>query len=138
VLAGRKAGRYGRDHPFEQVERTVEQGIIAPVLDHAAGVRYRRAVAAEQPAGVGERQPAHDVGKIHGDLAGERDLGAAPRDATQVLLADAEHLHHGLLDRLARDTSHMIVMGDQRNGFAFGLVGAMSPVVGLQHRQKSE
>jgi hypothetical protein len=74
MLAGRKACRYGGDHPFEQVERTVEQGIVAPVLDHAAGVRHRRAVAAEQPAGVGQRQPAHDVGEIsHAQFdAGER------------------------------------------------------------------
>jgi hypothetical protein len=43
------------------------------------------------------------VGEIHGHLAGERDLGAARGYAAQILMADAEHLHHSLLDRLARD-----------------------------------
>jgi hypothetical protein len=75
--AGKRVGMAG-DHPLEQIERAIEQGIVAPVLDHTAGVGHRRAVAAEQPAGVGQRQPAHDVGEVHGDLAGERDPGAAP------------------------------------------------------------
>jgi hypothetical protein len=85
-------------------------------------VRHRRAVAAEQTAGVGQRQSAHDVGEIQ----------AAPGYAAQILLTDAEHLHHGLLDRLARDAEHTIVRRDIAAG------GARGAIIGLQHRQKSE
>jgi len=102
-------------------------------------VRNRRPVAAEQPARVGERQPAHDVGEIHGNLAGKGDLGAPPRDAPQILLADAEHLHHGLLDGLARGVNAAVVVACCEGELAVGGArGAMGAVFDLQHRRKSE
>jgi len=42
------------------------------------------------------------VRQVHGDLARERDLGAAARKPVQILAADAEDLDHRLLDGLAR------------------------------------
>jgi hypothetical protein len=41
------------------------------------------------------------VREVHGDLARQRDLGPAAREVVQVIAADAEDLHHGLLDGFA-------------------------------------
>ena len=94
--------RQRRHRPFEQIERAVEQRVVAAVLDHGAGVSNRRAIATEELAGVGERKPAGDVGEIHGDLARQCDLRLAPAQAVQLVVGDAEDLYDRLLDRLAR------------------------------------
>ena len=61
------------------------------------------AIALEQPARRGERQPAAHVCKIHGDLPRQRNLRASARRATQIRVGNTEDLNDSLLDGLARD-----------------------------------
>ena len=42
-------------------------------------MRHRAAVTAEQAPHPGEAEAEADMGQVHGDLAGERLGGAAPR-----------------------------------------------------------
>jgi len=39
--------RQGRHGPFEEIERAIENGIVAAVLDDAAGMRNRGAITLE-------------------------------------------------------------------------------------------
>ncbi len=109
-----------RHRPLEQIERAVEQRVVAPVLDHPAGVRHGGAVAPEQFPGVGEREPASDVRQVHSDLPGKRDLGAAARQPAQVLAADAEDLDHRLLDGVARERRQTAAVLDEAQGRVLG------------------
>ena len=79
--------------------------VVAPVLDDTAGMRHRRAIAVEQRARLGERQPAADVRQVHRDLARQRHLRAPARRPPQILVGDTEDLNDGVLDGLARRQS---------------------------------
>ena len=52
--ASRGAGREQTHHAFEQLQRTVERRLLAPVFHEAAGVRHGRAVAGEEAADLGQ------------------------------------------------------------------------------------
>ena len=73
----------------------VELGIVAPVLDHAAGMRDRGPVAAEQSADLGETQATDDVRQIHGHLPGERGARRASRRRLQIADVHLEHRPDG-------------------------------------------
>ena len=104
----------GGHRPFEQIERAVEDRIVAAVLDHAAGVRDGGAITAEQPARFGEGKAATDMGEIHGHLSRQRHPGAASRGSPQVMAGDAEHLDDGLLDGFARNLAGPRVRNSRR------------------------
>jgi hypothetical protein len=88
-----------RHRPFEELEHAVEHGIVASVLDDAAGMRHRGAVAAEHEADLSEAQAAGNVREVHGDLARKRNRRLAPRRTEELGIPDTEHLRDGGLDR---------------------------------------
>jgi hypothetical protein len=49
------------DSAFQMLEPSIQFRIIAPVLDHAAGMRHRRPVAGEQRADFGKAEAADDM-----------------------------------------------------------------------------
>ncbi len=59
--------------------RCVETRIVAPVLDHAAGMRRGGAIASEQARGLRQRQPERNAREIHPGLTRQRDFRAAAR-----------------------------------------------------------
>src|SRR5215471_2482873 len=65
------------DNPFDGGDEIVEGEVVAPVLDHVAGVADGRAVAAESLADILQRNPERNVADIHGNLADVAERTAA-------------------------------------------------------------
>jgi len=65
------------DRSLQVFEPTIEVRIVTPVFDDSAGMGHGGAVAFEEPADLGQGNPASDMRQIHGNLTGERRLRRA-------------------------------------------------------------
>ena len=82
------------------LEPAVQLRIVAPVLDHAAGMRDCGPIAGEESADLGKTEPADDMSEIHRDLAGERRSWRASRRCPQIMDVYLEHRRDGGVDDL--------------------------------------
>ena len=91
----------GDDDPLHGGDEVVEDGIVAAILDHVAGMADGGAVAAEGLADIGLRDPQRHMTDIHGDLP---DMAGhpAPVAADEHAVAEQQdHLPHQLADDAA-------------------------------------
>jgi hypothetical protein len=88
------------DNSLQQIERAIDGSVVAPVLDHAAGVGDGCAVALEDAADVAEAQSVGHVGQIHGHLAREGSVGTASGGFAQIDRLDLERYGDGEFEDL--------------------------------------
>ena len=83
---------------LEKFENTIEPRIVSQILDDAAGMCHRRAVAGESPSGVGEAASAGNMNEIHRHLPRQRDPRGPARNQTKLSRQHAKHLTDTRLD----------------------------------------
>jgi hypothetical protein len=83
---------------LEQLDGAIEPRVVAALLHDLAGVSDRGSVSLEQLARLGQAEPASDMGQVHRDLPGKRDLGASARRSSDEFRVDVEHPGDSLLE----------------------------------------
>src|SRR3990170_387698 len=86
------------DGALQMLEPSIQFRIVAPVLNHAAGMRHCRPVAGEQRADLGKAEAADDMSEVHPHLAGEGRPWRASRRGRQLADVHLEHRRHGGID----------------------------------------
>jgi hypothetical protein len=81
-------------------EPSIELRIVAPILDHPAGMGDSGPIAREQGADLGKGQPADNVREIHRDLPRKGSARRPSQTATKSVEIDLEHRRDQGIDRL--------------------------------------